>query len=882
MNGLQYMRVLLIAVAVAVLPAPTLAATLLWGNADGSEQAQVQIVEGGAYAVPLATSAPAHITLDEDEEPDPCFIVTGTLYRIDPEDAEMRILVASDIPSNCGPPGLTADLAWPEAGSYELDIVFTEIIPQVNAGWRKYVYLLGEVAEAQAGSTVIETLHFTIEELVEEPECPDADAEGCYSNVLFLPGIEASRLYTSDGKAWEPGFFDDLNDLYSDQSGGSVRSDVHVKVGDVVDETPVGKNIYKSFIGEMNQLESGGFINDWTPVAYDWRLSLDQILSSGKEEDGTISYLEATSTPYVIQELRRLAASSKSGKVTIIAHSNGGLLAKRLTQVLGDEAATLIDKIILVASPQAGTPLAVAAGMHGYQQSLAGGLVVSAQSARTFATTSPMFYHLLPSERYFTYIDDPVISFDEDLGDWIGQYGDTIHSEEQLHNFLVDSYGRVDAKTGDINQPVQLYEPLLLDAEALHDDIDIWTPPAGIDVIQIAGWGVDSTVSGIDYTKDGDGIKPNPTFTVDGDGTVVVPSALWVGASESTNYWIDLYRYNRVGDRIINATLNKVDHANILETDDVIAILVDSITNSIGPIEEYSYLSLNAPASAERRLHFELHSPLTLDIYDANGNHTGVSTTTGEVVDGIPGTYYITFGEQQYIFADAGVSYTLALDGYDSGTFTLIITETEGDTAVSSITFADVPVSSSTVVTLNVPSDIEEIVELAVDEDGDGVVDFNVSEDGTIIEVPEPEEAQEQPVQQEETVAANGPPVASPSSAPAPATSASAGGEAFLSIAPTTTPMIATSSEIAVATTTAEVSQALSERVEREEREERGQRTQAQAVSPKPPKTLPVQEESIVVTQPVAEEQVAAAAQVTQGGLWKRFYRWIIAKIGTI
>src|SRR3990167_292684 len=197
----------------------------------------------------------------------------------------------------------------------------------------------------------------------------------------------------------------------------------------VIDEIPVvGQNIYKSFIAKMEELKSSGQINDWLPAAYDWRLSLDEILSYGNNVDGQIYYSgsdRATSTPYIIQELRRLAASSKTGKVTIIAHSNGGLVAKRLTEVLGPEASTLIDTMIFVAVPQAGTPMAVAAGLHGYNQGLptdAVSFILSEETARTFASTSPMFYHLLPSANYFTYVDDPVVTFDPSLSNWISRY----------------------------------------------------------------------------------------------------------------------------------------------------------------------------------------------------------------------------------------------------------------------------------------------------------------------------------------------------------------------------------------------------------------------------------------------------------------------------
>ena len=88
-------------------------------------------------------------------------------------------------------------------------------------------------------------------------------------------------------------------------------------------------------------------------IPYDWRLTPDQILDKGAEvAPGKISYLVATSSPYIIQELKRLAATSKTKKVTIIAHSNGGLVTKRLIEKLGVDAATLVDKVIFVAVPQ--------------------------------------------------------------------------------------------------------------------------------------------------------------------------------------------------------------------------------------------------------------------------------------------------------------------------------------------------------------------------------------------------------------------------------------------------------------------------------------------------------------------------------------------------
>jgi pimeloyl-ACP methyl ester carboxylesterase len=192
------------------------------------------------------------------------------------------------------------------------------------------------------------------------------------SNVLFLPGIEGSRLYRpgalGEDRLWEPSSDADAQDLALDLEGQSTRNDIYTK--DVIGTSYVGgPKIYDTFSDTMNTMKSQGTIGDWEAIPYDWRLSLDDILNYGNNVNGKIYYSgtqRATSTPYIIQELKKLAASSHSGKVTIVAHSNGGLVAKRLTQILGESVASqLIDKIVFVDVPQLGTPKAVAGLLHG-------------------------------------------------------------------------------------------------------------------------------------------------------------------------------------------------------------------------------------------------------------------------------------------------------------------------------------------------------------------------------------------------------------------------------------------------------------------------------------------------------------------------------------
>src|SRR3989338_2799295 len=84
----------------------------------------------------------------------------------------------------------------------------------------------------------------------------------CFSNVLFLPGLEASRLYTqrpdgSEDQFWEPNGNSDVEVLYLNPDGTSKNADIYTR--DIIKETntpiptgPAGQNIYKSFSDMMD------------------------------------------------------------------------------------------------------------------------------------------------------------------------------------------------------------------------------------------------------------------------------------------------------------------------------------------------------------------------------------------------------------------------------------------------------------------------------------------------------------------------------------------------------------------------------------------------------------------------------------------------------
>jgi pimeloyl-ACP methyl ester carboxylesterase len=563
--------------------------------------------------------------------------------------------------------------------------------------------------------------------------CP----ENCNSNILFLPGSQGSRLYNNSEMLWEPGNEGDVEDLFLDSTGTSIRTDIYTK--DLIDELPLtGDNVYYGFLEALENWKLNGFYAQYATSAYDWRLSLDDILEYGhRVGNGKVYYSgsqRSTSTPYIIEQLRTLAQTSRTGKVTIVAHSYGGLVAKALMMKLETEDPELlskIDNLVLVGVPQTGTPHAIAAGLHGYHLGIPKEfpILISPQKGREFASSSPMFYNLLPSENYFTnsgagsHVPTSTVSFIAGSGTqmYVNAYGTTITGTSELYNYLVGDEGRSQAPYHDLEEPVKLSPSLIADAEMVHFELDTWTPPTSTHVYQIAGWGLE-TVGYIKYepvTVEGfDFMMNTPELVVDGDGTVVVPSALAMSTSTSNikRYWLNLRDY-----AVATSTGSAHSHEDIFEVLQLRNFILDIVTNSITTPPEFITVDQPAPDPGDKRLHFFLHSPLALAAYDASGNEISATAST------IRGAIFRQFGEIQFVSVPAEVAPELRLTGYASGRFTLEVREVLGNEVIASTKFVAVPTTTSTRATMFFSDGtIEHAAPLKVDVNGDSSVDFNL------------------------------------------------------------------------------------------------------------------------------------------------------------
>jgi len=563
-----------------------------------------------------------------------------------------------------------------------------------------------------------------------------------HSSVIFLPGLQASRLSArsnSFNQLWEPGGNSDVETLYLNPDGSSVAPDIYTT--GVIDELFGALNIYKSFIADMNSLVADGTIKAWEAFPYDWRVDPRDIITGG---------VETTAGHYnMITELEQLASSSATGKVTIISHSNGGLVAKSLIDKLREQGKeSLVDQLILVAVPQIGTPKAVSTLMHGDDIGLIQSLFMDQVHQRTLAENMTSAYNMMPSNEYFSRVIDPIIEFDDStdsgqaipaqLINWVERYGFAINTPAELHDFVSGGDGRSEPADSDVLAPNVLKATQLAQSESNHAFFDTWQAPANVKVTQIVGWGLD-TVRGMRYVArersvcqppSGSSTAPvctrvpfidhEPIFTEDGDETVVTPS---VSMMATSTYFVNLFRHNKLTQLNTNR-----EHSDVLE----VSSLLDLVKNLITKDEDsYAYIGSEKPVTAEtdKRLRLRVLSPVSLSVSDSQGKVTALTSVT------IPNSYYLEFGEGKYVGLDTEDTYTLKLEGLDMGTFTLEINELAGEQITGALTYQDVPVTPDTIVTMTL-NDLESASNLKIDVDGDGTVDqeLNPGEDVTPVD----------------------------------------------------------------------------------------------------------------------------------------------------
>ncbi len=563
------------------------------------------------------------------------------------------------------------------------------------------------------------------------------------TSVAFFPGIMGSRLYTmklkrkknEEIRLWESGEWKKLKKLSMNENGETKNKKIYTK--DVIKTfrpftgLPFKIEGYKGWIDFMDGLVAGDVIYTWEPIPYDWRLATDEVVRCGYNyKYNKISYSYCNEEmPYIVQELAALASMASNDKVTIIAHSNGGLVVKNLLIYLkdtGDKYNLLprIENIVFVAVPQLGTPKTLGSLLHGT-------IPTALATSRELVEDMPGVYGLIPSEKLFPLLETPIIEFAESISN-LPAYkklaNKKITTYEDFKKFLLGEYGsRSEPGMHNLSTPNVLNKTLLNEAKTMHDELDSLIAENSIHTTEIVGIGID-TPTGIIY---GDcGLHNCPAtqnylahewkMSPKGDGTVLASSAGNVWADDT--YYFAMDEYNKGKKRTYS-------HSTILSAYPV----QDFILNNVLKRRENLPIFMGEdPERTSEYPHFEIkaYSPIDIHLY-AKDVHTGV---VGKEVkkmgrpyeENVPNSYYEEWGNVKYVggtLSEEGLY--LKIVGTKDGVFTLDLStidrnyEKDGE-----YIFKNIPVTSGSVGIIEL-NEGEDFV-LLYDYDGDGEIDANL------------------------------------------------------------------------------------------------------------------------------------------------------------
>ncbi len=537
----------------------------------------------------------------------------------------------------------------------------------------------------------------------------------CCSSVLFLPGIKGSVLKKGSDTLWPPTplSFNDISQLALAANGESIN-DIHTNG---ILNTFLGTPIYAPFSNFMDSLTADETIEEWVPLAYDWRFSPERVLEDGiKTSNGVLD---------VIEEIEKLAEHSENGKVAIVAHSMGGLFGKAIIKKLTEEGkGDLIDSFVMIGTPQLGTPQTIGAMLHGDSEGILPVFIAHPADMRAIAQNMPSAYNLLPSPRYFDAVSDPAITFDPDAvftEAWRNFWGLAINTYTKFSSFMTGTgVTRIKPAEGILQDPEVLNTQLMINAANFHNQYDDYQFPSHIRVVQVAGWG-SPTIKAVNY-KNNHGIPGYKTTpTVEGDNTVVYQSAISSVADES--YFFDLAIYNSL-ENIPNS-----QHRSLLSASPVQDMVKDIIEEK--NVLETSFIRTTKPnpGSLEDQLIVSTHSPVILGAYDQIGNFTGIEPNQDlsagilSIKEDIPGSTFLYTNESQYIFLPKEGLYNFLYKGTGSGPTTVTVENFKSDTVTPVASYTDIPTTSNTAARFTVESATPENTTIAVDVNGDGQTD---------------------------------------------------------------------------------------------------------------------------------------------------------------
>ena len=550
--------------------------------------------------------------------------------------------------------------------------------------------------------------------------------------VIFIPGIGGSVLSNGNDEIW-PGLAENHYQLSLDPYSEYFQTSNSLIPSDVI--RPL---LYESLISSLKDAGyvEGGVSPTLFIFPYDWRKS------------------NAVNSALLKDKILEIREKHPDSKVNIVAHSMGGVLARRYILDNPDPDSHHVDKLITIGSPWLGAPKAINVLETGdFLEGIMKGLARSS-TIKKLVEYFPGTHELLPSEAYFKLGGRPFAEEGWDVNqDGLGE-GALPHQEYAYHDLyrLLNGAGEDHARFS-VSQPYRANE-------AFHstEGQDKWTEGLGVSYYHLYGQKqqadtIERVVAKMRVRCRRGRCWRTPYFDPElgpGDGTVPFLSAVRKG--EGGNYNLE----NAV---LIPFTDGDVSHNGLTSNkgvqDKVISILSESSTpatasstlNTVpaaspsgrtvtGGKEPYAGYSAQSESSAisgatalsdepqlKQAYYVKALGVSSATVTDAAGA-TGVLLGNGPLGELSGVTSYLLAPDSVLAVTATGQSHTFNLLT-DGSPLTVDLTKGTNAETVQAIRYLDIDLPANTLVSLQItPAGVGA---LSYDGDGDGVVDTPVT-----------------------------------------------------------------------------------------------------------------------------------------------------------
>ncbi|MDQ0658735.1 alpha/beta hydrolase [Paenibacillus sp. W2I17] len=478
------------------------------------------------------------------------------------------------------------------------------------------------------------------------------------SNIIFIPGIKGTELFLDTNKKWFPKNLDDLKDLHIENDNLVVGNPINSVTAFTTFTVNIYKGIYDNFSVEDGEIDFFG---------YDWRKDIQ------------------THVPALVDRIRDL---SKKGKVTVVAHSMGGMLAK-IAILKMDELGLMdcIENLITIGTPWGGSPdafKALAYGEPGFYAEFKPifGLLYSYGDTRKLARQCPSVYQLLPSESYYKDETGKFIKYRETKED--SQYMDVI---QKVQTFFNEEYQENNPEFSVVPDVWHAYmKPV---QEAMLKPM-----PLGLKHHCIVGHKFPTLCSLPDGTSEKyNKFKFKSDFT---NGDAVVPLLSGIPQHEADLYYV------------------KGEHGKLC-SDEVVIKLLKSLLN-----EQLDALPKGVSKECNMKLKWELKTrllcPIETTIMDSEGRYVAGAYDT-DIVEQSPmldetEVKYVSVGDSQYIFFEKfNEDLTIQINSYETGVADISAEYMDEDDKIIELEFDPLPVDRGLTALVTIP--VKERIESA-------------------------------------------------------------------------------------------------------------------------------------------------------------------------